>query len=196
MAALNPAEALKVLRAGNARFVAGTPNPEPHGPRIAKLADGQSPFAVVLGCSDSRVPVETIFDQAPGDLFVVRVAGNFLNDDNLGTIEFGVEILKASLVLVLGHSKCGAVTAALDYERDGIVQPGYIQSIVNATVPAVRAAHGSNGDWLANAIAQNVALNASALMTRSNIVAAAVEAGNVQVIGGIYDVGTGRVTLG
>lgn len=196
MAEHSPAEALAILRAGNERFVAGTPNPEPHGPRVAKLAYGQSPFAVVLGCSDSRVPVETVFDQAPGDLFVVRVAGNFLNDDNLGTIEFGIEILKARLVVVLGHSKCGAVTAALAYERDGTAQSGHIQCIVDATVPAVRSARDLPGDWLNNAIAQNVALNAAAMTERSKIIEVAVEAGNVQVIGGIYDVGTGRVTLG
>lgn len=184
-----------MLEAGNARFVAGTPDVEPFGPRLADLARGQRPFAVVLGCSDSRVPVEVIFDQAPGNLFVVRVAGNFLNDDNLGTVEYGIEILKASLVVVLGHSKCGALTAALDFERKGAVQPGYIQSIVNATSPAVRAARDLPGDWLENAIEQNVALNVTAMTSRSKLVAAAVAAGSAHVIGGTYDVGTGRVAF-
>jgi carbonic anhydrase len=188
-----PSEALELLRAGNARFVAGTPDREPVGPRLAELAAGQSPFAVVLGCSDSRVPVETIFDQAPGRLFVIRVAGNFLNDDNLGSIEFGVGILHARLILVLGHSKCGALTAALSYERDGIGQPGHIQRIVAATAPAVRAARALQGDWLENAIAANVALNVEAMAKRSQIVAAAVQAGSVQVAGATYDVATGRV---
>src|SRR5579863_23728 len=112
MAELTPADALERLKAGNARFVAGTPRPKPFGPRIAALAKGQAPFGVILACSDSRVPVETIFDQQPGDLFVVRVAGNFLNTDGLGSIEFAVALLKSKLVVVLGHESCGAVGAA------------------------------------------------------------------------------------
>ncbi len=146
-------------------------SPEPYGPRIAELADGQSPFAVVLGCSDSRVPIETIFDQVPGNVFVVRVAGNFFNDDNLGSIEFGVDVLKAQTgrrarPRQLRRDDRGARLRARRHRA-----AGHIQSIVDATVaPAVRAARGFAGDWLENAIAQNVALNATALMTRSNIV--------------------------
>jgi carbonic anhydrase len=190
-----PAEALELLEAGNARFVAGTQDREPLGPRLAKLADGQSPFAVVLGCSDSRVPIETIFDQAPGNLFVIRVAGNFLNDDNLGSVEYGIEVLKASLIVVLGHSRCGALTAALDYERDGVAQRGHIQGIVDAIAPAVRTTRSLPGEWLDNAIARNIALNVAAMTAESKIVAASVEAGDARVIGGIYDVATGRVAF-
>jgi carbonic anhydrase len=195
MARPTPAESLELLKAGNARFVAGTPHAERYGPRVADFAAGQSPFAIVLGCSDSRVPVETIFDQTPGNLFVVRVAGNFLNDDNLGSIEYGVDVLKASLVVVLGHASCGAVTAALAYVRDGVQQPGRIQGIVEAIAPAVRSASGLAGDWLDNAIEQNVALTVAAIAARSKIVADPVEAGEVRVIGGIYDVKTGRVAF-
>jgi carbonic anhydrase len=121
--ALTPAEALASLKAGNARFVAGTPQTDPLDAGVLELASGQSPHAIVLGCSDSRVPIETIFDQPPGNVFVVRVAGNFLNDDILGSIEFGVAVLKARLILVLGHTNCGAVTAAVAHAKDGTTQP-------------------------------------------------------------------------
>lgn len=190
-----PAEALELLRAGNERFVAGTPHREPIGARLTALAKRQSPFAVVLGCSDSRVPIESVFDQQPGSLFVVRVAGNFLNDDNLGSIEFGVQALGARLVVVLGHHNCGAVTAALDYVRDGTVAGGHIQGIVEAVAPAVRATRDFPGDWLENATAENVRLNVAATIGRSKIVAEPVAAGTAAVAGALYDVRTGRVTF-
>jgi carbonic anhydrase len=196
IARLTPADALELLRAGNARFVAGTPESEPYGPRVADFAGGQNPFAVVLGCSDSRVPVEMVFDQIPGSIFVVRVAGNFLNDDNLGSIEFAVEILKARLIVVLGHARCGAITAALSFVREGIRQRGHIQNLVEAVTPAVRAARSAPGDWIENAIAQNVAINVKALTARSKIIAEPVSAGRVEVIGGIYNVSTGVVAFG
>ncbi len=192
---LTSAEALDQLKAGNARFLAGTPQSEPYGPRIGDFARDQSPFAVVLGCSDSRVPIETVFDQVPGNVFVVRVAGNFLNDDNLGSIEFAVEVLGIKLIVVLGHGGCGAVTAALAYVRDGVEQRGHIQGIVDAVTPAVQAARGFPGDWLENAIAQNVAINVNAVTSTSNIISQQMEAGEVQVIGGIYNVRTGWVAF-
>jgi carbonic anhydrase len=190
-----PADALERLKAGNARFMAGTPEHEPYGPRVSQFAGEQKPFAVVLACSDSRLPIETLFDQPPGKLFIVRVAGNFLNDDNLGSIEFGVDVLKAKLIVVLGHSRCGAVSAALAYVRDGIKPRGHIQRIVDAATPAVLAARGFPGDWLENATMQNVILNVHAITVSSKIVAASVEAGEAKVIGGIYNVDTGWVTF-
>jgi carbonic anhydrase len=190
-----PAEALELLKAGNERFVAGSPHSEPFGPRVADFAGGQNPFAVVLGCSDSRVPIETIFDQVPGNVFVVRVAGNFLNDDTLGSIEFAVDVLKAQLVVVLGHARCGAVQAALTFTREGIRRPGHIQGIIDAIVPAVRAAGTPSGDLLEEAIAQNVARNVRALTENSKIIAEPAHAGELQVIGGIYNVITGRVAF-
>ncbi|HEY6325801.1 MAG TPA: carbonic anhydrase [Candidatus Cybelea sp.] len=194
MAELKPADALERLKAGNARFVAGTPRAEPFGARTAALANGQSPFAVVLGCSDSRVPVETVFDQEPGTLFVVRVAGNFLNADGLGSIEFAIEALKSKLIVVLGHESCGAVGAALQYVGDGVVQPGHIQELVNALVPAVLATRGA-GDWHASAVAENVELTVKAMLARSRIIAGAAERGDAQVVGGIYSIRTGNVSF-
>lgn len=195
MAQLKPADALERLKAGNARFVAGALRGEPFAARIAGLANSQSPFGVVLGCSDSRVPVEIIFDQEPGSLFVVRVAGNFLNADGLGSIEYAVEALKSKLVVVLGHESCGAVGAALKYVRDGVEQPGNIQELVNALVPAVLATRGVAGDWHASAVAENVELTVKAMLARSRIIGDAAERGDVQVVGGIYSVRTGSVTF-
>jgi carbonic anhydrase len=189
------AEALALLKAGNARFVAGTSQCEPYGSRVAELAGAQNPFAIVLGCSDSRVPIETVFDQVPGNVFVIRVAGNFLNEDNLGSIEYAVDVLKSKLIVVLGHGNCGAVTAALAYVRDGTAQRGHIQALVDAVAPAVRATRGFPGDWLENAIAQNVQLNVKAMTAGSKIISDTVDTGDVQVIGGIYNVSTGAVAF-
>jgi carbonic anhydrase len=193
--ALSPAEALESLKAGNARFVAGTPQTDPLDASVLELVTGQSPHAIVLGCSDSRVPIETIFDQAPGNVFVVRVAGNFLNDDIFGSIEFGVAVLKARLILVLGHTNCGAVTAAVAYAKNGTTQPGHIARLVTAIEPAAKAARDLPGDWLANAIAENVRRTVQAMTAGSTIIADAVSQGDAEVAGGIYELHTGRVTF-
>jgi carbonic anhydrase len=190
---LSAGEALEELKAGNARFVAGVPHAEPFNSHLAELAGGQSPFAIVLGCSDSRVPIDTIFDQTPGSLFVVRLAGNFVDSDGLGSIEFAVDHLKSKLIVVLGHENCGAVNLALKYVRDGSVQPGYVQEIINAIAPAVRATRDAEGDWYENAIAHNVKRNVDALTVKSQIIADAIDRHEAKVAGGIYSMRTGQV---
>ncbi|HEY4434365.1 MAG TPA: carbonic anhydrase [Candidatus Cybelea sp.] len=195
MATDDPAEALALLEAGNARFVAGTPNSAPVTPKELALEEGQSPFAVVLGCSDSRVPIEMIFDQQPGHIFVVRVAGNFLNADNLASIEFAVQYLKSKVVVVLGHTHCGALTGAISYAKTGTKPPGHIHKIVEAVAPSVEATRRLSGDWIANAVAHNVERNAGALVGESAIIAAAVAAGELRVTGGLYDLRTGSVVF-
>jgi carbonic anhydrase len=190
MAATTPADALARLKAGNARFAKG-----PLDARVAELVSGQNPFAIVLGCSDSRVPVETVFDQEPGQLFVVRVAGNFVSNDGLGSIEYAIAVLKSKLVLVLGHSGCGAVTAAVSFVRDGTTQPSHIQDLVSALAPAAQATRGVQGDWVTNAIAENVRQNVQAVASRSTIVANGIKAGALEVVGGVYDLRSGSVTF-
>jgi carbonic anhydrase len=190
-----PADAVELLKAGNMRFLTGESQRAPYGPHIADFAGDSHPFAAVLGCSDARVPIEIIFDQGPGELFVVRIAGNFVNSENLASIEFAVDILKASVVLVLGHSRCGAVRATLANVLDGTSQRGHIPEIIDAIMPSVQAARGFPGNWLENAIAHNVARNVKAITAESNIVSDAVDAGEVEVIGGIYDVTTGWVAF-
>jgi carbonic anhydrase len=193
MGARSPADALEKLKAGNVRYVGERPRSGPQNARLVELASGQNPFAIILGCSDSRVPIETVFDQIPGNVFAVRVAGNFLNDVNFGSIEYGVAVLKARLILVLGHTKCGAVGAAVSYVKDGTTQPGHIASIVEAIVPAAKAARDLPGDWVANAISENVKHNMREMTAGSKIIADAVSSGDVEVVGGIYNLHTGRV---
>jgi carbonic anhydrase len=192
---LSPTAALGSLKAGNARFVAGSPQTDSLDASVLELASGQSPHAIVLGCSDSRVPIETIFDQAPGNVFVVRVAGNFLNDDIFGSIEFGVAILKARLIVVLGHTNCGAVTAAVAHARNGTTQPGHIANLVAAIAPAAEATRDRPGDWLANATAENVRRMVHAMTAGSKIIAEAVSRGDAEVAGGIYALHTGHVNF-
>ncbi|HTU82932.1 MAG TPA: carbonic anhydrase [Candidatus Acidoferrales bacterium] len=194
-AAETPEAALALLKEGNARFVSGQSKCGPLTARVIELEAGQAPFAIVLGCSDSRVPIETIFDQIPGNVFVVRVAGNFLTTDGLGSIEYGVAALKASLLVVLGHSACGAVKATVDFLKDGNPQPGHIQSLVTAIEPAAKAARSAPGDWLSNAIAENVRQNVHASTARSTIVSDAVNSGKLEVVGAVYELGTGKVAF-
>ncbi len=196
-APLHPAaaKALHELMAGNARFVAGKPTCPPLTARRLELAHGQSPFAIIVSCSDSRVPVETVFDQIPGNVFGVRVAGNFVDDHGLGSIEYSVAVLKSSLILVLGHTSCGAIKATVQYAKDGKAQPSHIQGLVDALLPAAKSSKGSAGDWVHNATVQNVKMNAASLHTRSSIVAKAVEANTLSIAAGMYDLQSGRVTI-
>jgi carbonic anhydrase len=192
---MTPGKALELLSSGNMRFVAGTPKCAAYGPTVAEHSDEPRPFAVVLGCSDPRVPIEIIFDQPLGSLFVVRVAGNYVNGDNLASIEFAVDSLRASLVLVLGHSRCGALSAALRYVRDGTSPRGHVPAIVTALAPSIQAAQGFPGDWLETAIAHNVERGVEAIIAGSDIISNAVDSGNVRVAGGVYDVATGWVAF-
>jgi carbonic anhydrase len=194
-AATTPDHALELLRDGNARFVAGNSTCGPLTARRMELTQGQSPFAIVLGCSDSRVAIETVFDQVPGHIFVVRLAGNFVDENGLGSIEYGVAVLKAPLIVVLGHTSCGAVGATVGFVENGTTQPGHIQGLVKAIEPAVTATKGQSGDWLANAIAENVELNVRAARQRSSIVDDDATSGRLRVVGGVYDLHTGRVTF-
>jgi carbonic anhydrase len=194
-AAATAEQSLQLLKEGNARFVAGESHHEGITARRLELVAGQSPFAIVLGCSDSRVPIETVFDQLPGNIFVVRLAGNFLDENGLASIEYSVAVLGSSLIVVLGHSGCGAVDATLQYLRNGTVQPGHIQRLVTAIEPAAVAVRDKAGDWWENAVAENVRLNVAAVTQSSAIVAQAVEKGAVGVVGGVYDLHGGKVSF-
>jgi carbonic anhydrase len=189
------------LREGNARFAAATPlSPHRDSERIKEVATRQAPFAVVLACSDSRIPVEIVFDQGFGDLFVVRLAGQVFSEASLGSIEFGVESLGARLVLVLGHTRCGAVTATLeqidkpigDAERHAL---GHRIALVDAIRPAVIRAARLPGDWLANAIRQHVADGVDELLVRSALLRDRARRGQLLVKGAVYDLDSGLVRL-
>ncbi len=175
---------------GNQRYVNSTT--VCHEDWIAKRAaqvEGQTPFAVIVTCSDSRVPPEIIFDQALGSLFVVRVAGNVVDDIALGSIEYGVDILKANIILVLGHSNCGAVQAALK----GMKFDNHIQYVINALQPAVNAIKGQSGDLLEKTIKANVILVEEKLKASKPVLANLLEKGTIRIIGGYYDLASGKV---
>jgi carbonic anhydrase len=193
------AEVLQRLLEGNQRFVKGETASPRRGPDdFRPLAEGQRPVAVIIGCADSRVPPELLFDQGVGDLFVVRVAGNVVKGAGppvKGSIEYGVAELGVSLVMVLGHSECGAVKAAIKHIDDRDALPGALGLLVNSIRPAVAKAKGMPGDLLDNALRANVAIGVGTLRGLQPIVAPAVKRGQVKVVGAMYDLRTGSVTL-
>lgn len=187
--------ALKNLMEGNARFAAGKPICRPLIGRVRELASGQAPFATVLGCADSRVPVETVFDHEPGDIFVVRLAGNFVSEAALASIEYAVAVLKSPLVMVLGHTSCGAVKAAMDFIETGKPFPGHMQTLAAAIEPAAKSVRQEHGDWWHNAVVENVRMNTEQLRASTPILHAAIAKHEAEVVGGVYDLSTGKVTL-
>jgi len=181
---------LTALMAGNARFLAGKATCPPLTARRLEIAEGQNPFAIILSCSDSRVPVETIFDQEPGNIFGIRVAGNFVESTGLGSFEYAVAVLNVPLILVLGHSECGAVKAALAYDQHGEKQPGYIQYLVDRIAPGIKGSAN-----LPAAVTANVRANMHDTTKQSPAIAKAVGTGKVTIAGGVYDLRSGKVTL-
>lgn len=192
---LTAAEALQRLVDGNQRFRDGQAT-HPHQSAANRLdvARGQHPYAVVLGCIDSRVSPEIVFDQGLGDLFVARVAGNIIDPAGLGSIQFGVEEFHVPLVLVLGHSRCGAVIATADIVEHGLTAPGDIGVIVEAIRPAVAAAAEMPGDLIANAVRNNVR-NSVAVLSADPLLSAEIAHGTLGVVGAEYDLVTGAVEV-
>jgi carbonic anhydrase len=188
---VSPAEALAMLKAGNQRFVAGKlEHPRQTAKRRTELATGQRPFAVVLGCADSRTSPEVVFDQGLGDVFVVRVAGNVLNDETIGSIEYAVEHLGAPLIVVLGHERCGAIEAARDTIAAKAEAPGHIQSLVRAIAPAVEATSGADAETTAKANEMNVA---KGLRESEPLLKGMIDKGQISVVAAHYDLDTGAV---
>lgn len=188
--------ALAQLLAGNARYVAGHPgHPHQDSARRAELAGGQKPFAVILGCSDSRTAPEILFDQGLGDLFVIRLAGNVVDDDALASIEFAVSKLGARCILVLGHEKCGAVSAAVEAAKTGAPAPGHLGGIISSIRPAVDASKGQPGDAVDNAVRENVREVAAKLSASDPVLAPLVKSGELQIAGARYDLDDGKVEL-
>ena len=192
-------DVLRKLLEGNKRFMNGTTkNPRRQPKDFAKVAESQNPRAVIVGCADSRVPPELLFDLGIGDLFVVRVAGNVVSGGGAvikGSIEYAIAELGVSLVMVLGHSGCGAVKSAIQHIDAKDSLPGAINELVNTIQPAVAQTKGMKGDPLENAIKANVKIGVERLKGLEPILAGAVKAGTVKVVGGVYDLATGGVTI-
>ncbi|MDX1547385.1 MAG: carbonic anhydrase family protein [Rhodothermales bacterium] len=197
-AALTPAEALQMLKEGNERFVNGAMLERDLMAQVAQTAGGQYPFAVVLGCIDSRVPPELVFDQGIGDLFAPRIAGNFVNTDILGSMEFATAVAGSKVIVVLGHTSCGAVKGACDH-----VEMGNLTHTLSNLAPAVYAVSdeiegprdSSNKDFVDAVAHMNVEMTVQNILDRSPVMAGLVEDGELMVVGAMHDVETGRVTF-
>ena len=195
----DPNEAERLLKDGNERFRDfKLEHPHLDKKRRDSLVEGkQQPFAIIFGCVDSRVPAELVFDRGLGDLLVIRTAGQVLDSAALGSIEYGVAVLGAPLIVVLGHKNCGAVQDTIKTLDSRGAQPGYIASLVNAIRPAVERARRQPGDrdqLLDRAIRENVALGVEQLKT-SQILAEAIRANKLKIVGAHYDLGSGAVDI-
>ena len=187
----SPDEVLAQLKEGNDHHVRHRyVHPHETLARQTELVSGQHPEAEILSCADSRVPPEIIFDQGLGDLFVVRVAGNVASDTELGSLEYGAEHLHIPLIIVLGHEKCGAVTAAVE----GGESEGHIGSIVQLIKPAVEKTRGAKGDPVNNAVRANVQMVVQQLKTSTPVLSELVAHGKLKIVGGVYSLETGKVT--
>ena len=191
-AAVTPDAALTLLADGNARFVAGTPARRDYGDQIRATAAAQYPFAVVLGCIDSRVPIETVFDQGIGDIFTARIAGNIVNTELLGSMEFACRLAGARLVVVLGHTSCGAVKGAVSSAR-----LGNLTQLVQKIEPAVEAIDGErdvdNADYVDGVAEENVRMVMAEIRRESSVLATMEQEREIRIVGGMYDVSTGVV---
>ncbi len=191
---LPPREALRRLRDGHRRYLAGSPRARDHGADREALTGRQQPFAVVLGCSDSRVPPEVIFDQALGDLFVVRVAGNVAGASQVASIEFAVEALGARLIVVLGHQSCGAVMAALaSRDEAGSTSPSMAELLAEIR-PALGGIGGDSAAEVEAAVEANVSAASQRLLERSDSLTRLKGEGRIEVVEAVYSLEDGAVS--
>ena len=191
-----PEAALARLMEGNARYASGQLSSRDFSVGRAARALGQAPFAAILGCADSRVAPELVFDQSPGELFIVRVAGNFVTPDGLGSLEYGAAVLGTKVIMVLGHTSCGAVNATVDALQKGNTLPGHIASLVHAMKPGIEPVLKTPGpDLPQRAMIANVQANMRRLQTEKPILGDMVAAGKLKVVGAYYDLPTGKVVM-
>ncbi|MGI2904877.1 carbonic anhydrase [Tolypothrix sp. VBCCA 56010] len=189
---VSPDAAIKRLVEGNQRFVDGKRlNPNQSRLRLQETAVAQYPFAAILGCADSRVPAEIVFDQGLGDLFVVRLAGNVAAQEAIGSLEFATAVLGAQTIMVLGHARCGAVSAAIK----GDPLPGRIGIFVEEIKPSVERVRNKTGNMQENAVIANVQYQMGRLTESSTILANLIKEGKLKIVGGHYDLAKGKITM-
>ncbi|MDZ7992683.1 MAG: carbonic anhydrase [Nostoc sp. EfeVER01] len=188
---ITPDKALQELLDGNDRFVqAKRRNPNQNQSRLVEVAKGQNPFASILGCADSRVPSEIVFDQGLGDLFVCRIAGNIATTQLIGSLEFGSLVLGTKVIMVMGHERCGAVEAAIK----GAQVPGRIGSLLEAIKPSVESSKEQSGDKLENACKANILAQVEKLKS-SAVLSELIKAEKLKIVGGYYDLDTGKINV-
>ncbi|MDF5706488.1 MAG: carbonic anhydrase [Nostoc sp. S4] len=189
---VSPNEAIRRLLNGNQRFVCQQREyPDQSLERLRLVAKAQYPFAAILGCADSRVPAEIVFDQGLGDLFVVRVAGNVVNDMAIGSLEYSTAVLGSQLIVVLGHKRCGAVTEAINNEP----LPGRISLVVESIKPALTNIKLTTSNTIDDAVIANVKYQAEKLQESSIILSKLLRAGKLKIVGAYYDIDTGKVNV-
>ncbi len=195
-AALTPQVVLDTLLAGNERFVRNDLTQRNHSQRIREAYAGQFPKAVVLSCLDSRIPVEDVFDRGIGDIFVARVAGNFVNEDILGSMEFACHVAGAKLIMVIGHTNCGAVKAAIDDVKLGNITPmlAKIRPAIERGRPFDGRKASDNPAYVAHVCRENVRLAVEAVRQRSEILRTMETKGEIKIVGAYYDLGSGTVS--
>ncbi len=194
--AMTPAQALAELKAGNERFVAGKSLHRDYPAQVKATANGQYPFAVVLSCLDSRQPIEIVLDQGVGDIFSARVAGNVLDEDVLGSMEFGCKVSGSKLIAIIGHSNCGAIKGAVDN-----VDLGNLTSLLMKIKPAADSVHTADGqprtsknhEFVDEVSEANVKLVMQQIRERSPILREMIDKGEITLVGGMYDLQTGKV---
>ena len=193
---LTPALAWQRLREGNKRFVAGTSShPNQDASRRSSLVENQHPFAVIFGCADSRLAAEIIFDLGLGDAFVVRTAGQVIDDAVLGSLEYSVSELDVPLIVVLGHDSCGAVTATKNAVETGQMPVGFIRSLVERITPSVLTSLRNNQTDVNDMVVENVKQTSQRLVDSSRVISGAVDSGRTAVIGLAYRLAEGRADL-
>ncbi|GER23851.1 carbonic anhydrase 2 [Zafaria cholistanensis] len=193
---LTPAQAWRRLREGNDRFVSGnSAHPNQDASRRQSLAGQQNPFAVIFGCSDSRLAAEIIFDVGLGDVFVVRTAGHVIDDAVLGSLEYSVAVLNVPLIIVLGHDSCGAVSATVDAFETGAMPPGFIRDLVERITPSVITAHRNGVQDVNGNVVEHVQQTTQRLVDASKIISAAVDGGRTAVIGATYRLAEGKAEM-
>jgi len=196
-AAITPSKALELLKDGNKRFISNLKVNRNLLQQANETSDGQHPFAVILSCIDSRTSAELIFDQGLGDIFSVRIAGNVINEDILGSMEFGCKVAGSKIIVVLGHTKCGAVKGACDH-----VEMGNLTALLTKIRPAVddetttkENRNSSNAEFVENVATINVKRTVKSIMERSPILKEMIEKGEIGIVGGSHDITTGEVTF-
>jgi carbonic anhydrase len=196
-AAITPEMALNLLKEGNHRFMNNLKANRNLLEQANETSDGQHPFAIILSCIDSRTSAELIFDQGLGDIFSVRIAGNIINEDILGSMEFACKVAGAKIIAVLGHTKCGAVKGACDH-----VEMGNLTALLSKIQPAVydektetQNRNSSNGEFVEKVAAINVKRTVHAILERSPILKEMIENGQIKLVGGVHEIATGEVTF-
>ncbi len=194
---ISPEKAIDMLKSGNERFVTGSRIDRDYKEQVASTTEGQWPFAAVLSCIDSRVPAEIVFDQGIGDIFSARVAGNFVNTDILGSLEYACAVAGSKAIVVMGHSSCGAVKGACDHVKLGNITPmlDNIQPAIDAITDETENRTSSNPEFVQKVADKNVELTVQSILNRSEVLKELVDAGKVKIVGAMYSTSTGKVTF-